>query len=116
MTRATVRWPSTWSKPSCGSSSTTKMHVCGQNLLRHTARAVLVIVVEVSPGRALGGVRLFRDEFAVDAQGLLVGEGVVPEKAAGRERQRVAAVVGIAAREAAERLLQVVGDVGRVRP
>ena len=56
------------------------------------------------------------DELAVVAERLLAGQGVVPEEAAGGEGERVAALVGIAAREAAERLLQVVGDVGLVDP
>src|SRR5262249_28266821 len=43
-------------------------------------------------------------------------EGVVPQKAARRKRERVAPFVGIAAREAAKGLLQVVGDVSLVDP
>ena len=35
-----MRWPSTWSKPYCGSSSTTKMHVSFQNLLLLTASTI----------------------------------------------------------------------------
>ena len=51
-------------------------------------------------------------ELAVIADRLVVRQNVVPEEAAGGVGQRVAAGVGIAAREAAEGALQVVGHIG----
>jgi len=56
----------------------------------------------LDPLRSLGIV-IEADELAEVAKGLAVSQGVVPKKPSGRVGERIAAVVGIAAREAAER-------------
>src|SRR5207248_7267158 len=87
----------------------------GAHVDLHLRRAVPVVVVHVAPGGGRRGVGRF-GELAVVAEGALAGQGVVPQEAAGGEGQRVVAVHRVAAREAAEGLLQVVGDVGGVGP
>ena len=83
----------------------------------------VAVVVEELGGALLRGVlpaRLGDGEFAVVAQRLAVGEGVVPDEAGGRIGQRVHVVVfhavRVAAREAGEGAFHVVGGEGGVGP
>ena len=82
----------------------------------HLVGAVSVVGVEVGPLRPLRGRDPGLDELAVVAEGLAVRQGVVPEEAARGVGQRVVAVVGVAADEAAEVAFEVVGGVGLGRP
>jgi hypothetical protein len=63
-----------------------------------------IVGVKIGPARALGLV-VAADELAVVAERLVAGQGVVPQKAGDREGQRVAPLVGVAARELTELFL-----------
>ena len=80
----------------------------------HFVRAVLEVGIDIGP---LGLRRVGRlAVLAIIAEGFLVQEGVVPQRAGRREGERIASLIGIAAREAAEGAFQVIGDIGGVDP
>src|SRR5438477_8368400 len=86
----------------------------GPGLDLESAGPGLVLAVHVGPrgSRRSGAL----DELAEVAEAAPSRQCIVPEKATGGVGQRVAPLVGIAARKAAEGPLQVIGDVGLVHP